>query len=157
MARVCVHCGAELGEANVCPVCGAVAADAAGEEKNASLVDQALNSFRSTADTSADFARDDVLRNRWISIPAYLPPLFLIPLLARPQSPFARFHANQGLLLLIFELVALLLRLIPYIGKFVCSVLLLISAVMSIYGIVNAARGRAKELPFVGKYRILKQ
>ncbi|MBQ6267188.1 MAG: hypothetical protein IJK64_05400 [Clostridia bacterium] len=156
MARICVHCGAELGEAAACPVCGAVAQDSEGKEKSASLVDQALNHFNSTADTSADFAQDDVRRNRWISIPAYLPPLFLLPLLLRKESAFARFHANQGILLLVFQIVALLLFLIPYIGKFACAVLLVISAVMGIYGMVNAARGKAKELPFVGKYRVLK-
>lgn len=153
--RLCAHCGAALGEAAVCPACGAVAEPAAGQALP--LVDQALNHWYSTADTSADFARDDVRRSRWISALCYLPPLFLIPLLARRESAFARFHVNQGILLLIFQLVALLLRLIPYIGKFVCAVLLVIAFCMSIYGIVNAVRGRAKELPFVGRYRVLKQ
>ena len=156
MARICVHCGAELGEATACPVCGAVAQDSAEKEKSASLVDQALNHFNSTADTSADFAQDDVRRNRWVSMLAYLPLLFLIPLLTRKESPFAQFHTNQGILLLVFQLVALMVRLIPYIGKFACAVLLAVSAAMCIYGIINAARGKAKELPFVGKYRVLK-
>ena len=156
MARICVHCGAELGERTVCPACGAVAQDSAENGKTASLADQALNRFSSTADTTADFAQDDVRRNRWISIPAYLPPLFLIPLLARKESAYARYHANQGILLLVFQLIALLLFLVPVVGKFACAVLLVISAAMSIYGMINAARGKAKELPFVGRYRVLK-
>lgn len=102
----------------------------------------------------------DVANNKVMAILAYFGILFLVPLLAAKDSPFARFHANQGLLLFIGYIVVyviyfILLMISPMIGM-IASILFLGLFVLAILGIVNAAKGEMKELPLIGKYRLLK-
>lgn len=95
-----------------------------------------------------------------MAVLAYIGILFLVPLLAAPQSQFARFHANQGLVLfivdVIFGIVIRVCAFIPIVGWIVSSVLGLIAFVFMVLGIVNAASGKGKELPLIGKIRIIK-
>ena len=98
-----------------------------------------------------------------MGILAYLSWLVLIPLLAAPKSPFARYHANQGLVLAIVSTVVCVLlgalTWIPVLGIIVGIVLSLVSIfflILAIIGIVNAANGKAKELPIIGKIRLLR-
>lgn len=110
----------------------------------------------------------DVEKNKVMAILAYLGILFLVPLLAAKDSPFARFHANQGILLFIVEaawwLIMLILSIVivlilPSLAGII-SIISLVGyigiGVLVILGIINAAQGQMKELPVIGKYRILK-
>ena len=98
---------------------------------------------------------------------AYFGPLVLIPIFAAKQSKFARFHANQGLVLLLASIVysiaygilSSIILAISWRLYFITSILSLVSIVffvLCIIGIINAANGRAKELPVIGKFRLLK-
>lgn len=102
----------------------------------------------------------DAADNKVMGILAYLGILFLVPLLAAKESPFARFHANQGLLLFIgyiavYIVYFILLMISPMIGM-IASILFLGLFVLAILGIINAAKGEMKELPLIGKYRLIK-
>ena len=91
-----------------------------------------------------------------------------MPLFAASDSAFARFHANQGLVLLIdqmilmvFILIAhLLAPVVPSVFPIVRTLLLVLLYVFSIfsilYGMVNTLHGKAKELPLIGGTKILK-
>src|SRR5471030_1450735 len=46
---------------------------------------------------SLEVASDDVEKNKVFGILAYLGPLCLVPILVAKDSPFAKYHANQGL------------------------------------------------------------
>ncbi|MDR1222577.1 MAG: hypothetical protein LBL07_06820 [Tannerella sp.] len=102
----------------------------------------------------------DVQDNKVMAILAYLGILVLVPIFAAKESPFARFHANQGILLFI---VSIVFYIIYYILLFTVPVIALIFSILSIgililaiIGIINAAKGEMKELPIIGKYSILK-
>lgn len=101
----------------------------------------------------------DVQANKVMAILAYFGLLVLIPLFAAKESPFARFHANQGLILLIAGFVIWLVSMVltfvsPFFG--IISLLNIVILVFAIIGIINAAKGEMKELPLVGKFRIIK-
>ena len=126
-----------------------------------------VSSLNDTPDTTAEFDPKDIEENKVLSIFAYLSWLVIIPILAAPNSKFARYHANQGLILAIIEtvwgiaqgiLTAVLFsiswRLVFISGIF--SIVNLVFLAWLIIGIYNVANGRAKELPFIGKFRILK-
>ena len=99
---------------------------------------------------------------------SYLGILVLVPIFAAKDSAYARFHANQGLLLIIaavawsvaVNIVTGILRAIwSWLGNLVGGLLGIASIVFLaavVVGIINAVGGKAKELPFIGKYRILK-
>lgn len=102
----------------------------------------------------------DVRDNKLMAVLAYL--LFFLPLIVCPQSRFARYHANQGLLIFIitcgtslitrmFSFVPLL-RLVIYL---LASLVSLIAVVLMIIGMIHAGKGQMKPLPFIGKFQIL--
>lgn len=106
---------------------------------------------------------DDVERNKVFGVLAYLPPfLFLVPLLAARESKFAMYHCNQGLVLTLAALAGwVLLALVnpgfmylQAVGWLLLSLLHLAlfvgSVVLAVIGIVNAARGTCRPLPFIG-------
>lgn len=155
----CTKCGAEVSaEAKFCPNCGASTDDP--EEYLADKV-AALND---TPDTTADYDREDINKNRAMAILAYIGPLVFIPMFAAKNSKFARFHVNQGFLLFLvwasLSVLSTFFNLI-YLPRFL-DVLIQLSlwavsipaTVINVIGIVNAARGKAKELPVIGKIRI---
>ena len=107
----------------------------------------------------------DIDDNKIMGILAYI--FFLIPLLAAKESPFARFHTNQAFLLFITAIayviaiwiITIILALISPILLLIGTLLYLASIVffvLAIIGIINAAKGEMKELPIIGKYRIIK-
>jgi len=106
---------------------------------------------------------EDARENRLMGVLAYLSWLVLIPIFAAPNSKFARFHCNQGILLAIVELVCgvvlgLLgkLPLIGWIFSVVEAIIGIAVLVFVIRGIVDAINGRAREIPVVGGIRLFK-
>ncbi len=96
----------------------------------------------------------DVDKNKVMGIIAYLWILWLVPLLAAKESPFARYHANQGLILFITGfavwICAIVLAFIPIIGWLAIFCLWVGMFVLWIMGIITAAKGECKPLPVIG-------
>lgn len=141
------------------------AEEAAEEEKKEepSKAQEAIDKLLDTADSTADMDAKDIEDNKIFSIFAYIGILVLIPLLAAKDSKFGRFHSNQGLVLLIADIVVGiftgLLGLIPYVGivfSIIGGLLGLCALALMIIGIINVANGQAKDLPIIGKIRLLK-
>ena len=100
----------------------------------------------------------DAEKNKAMGIVGYIVPiLFFLPLISDAKdSPFAKFHANQQLLLLItWMAVSIVGGIIPFLGWFVPlgSICCLVPMVM---GIINASKGEIKELPVIGGISIIK-
>ena len=113
------------------------------------------------------YDRADVESNKIISALGYVGILVVLPLILAPNSRYARYHANQGICLLvtsvIFGLISTalgtFLGFIPIIGKIVVGITGIIELVMFIFmilGIVNALKGKAKPLPIIGAFQIIK-
>lgn len=115
-----------------------------------------LNVNNQTAESRIpNFDPGDIEKNKTMAGLAYL--IFFLPLLACPDSQFGRFHANQALLLFILGFGgSTILSLIPVIGWVILPVFALGVFVLAIIGLVNGFGGKGKELPLVGKFRILK-
>ena len=146
----CKKCGADMDEnAKQCPVCGApVEQDQGNSNSKQNAAEAAFTEFNNTADTTAEFDSKDITDNKVMAVLAYIGILFLIPLLAAPNSRFARFHANQGLVLF--------LGLIPFVGWIISGAIGIVCLAFMIIGIVNAANGKAKELPLIGSFKLIK-
>ncbi|MDR3309664.1 MAG: zinc ribbon domain-containing protein, partial [Tannerella sp.] len=102
----------------------------------------------------------DAEANKLMAILAYLGILVLVPILAAKESPFARFHANQGLLLLLTSIVGgivvgILATILAFVSVVLAgalySVFYLAILALAIIGIINAVKGEKKELPVIGK------
>lgn len=87
-----------------------------------------------------------------------IPILFLVPLLSEKKSPFAVFHANQHLLLLIAAIILnVVASLIPILGWFIIGpVGMLVLIVLALMNLLSAARGEMKVLPIIGGFTLIK-
>ena len=158
----CGKCGGSINEgAGFCPSCGAPAGGQPAQ--------QSWQDINNTADTTAEYDPADIEANKIFAALSYLGILVIVPFLAAPNSKFARFHANQGLtlflLIIAYSILSFILNVIfTAINLWVLVILitLLIFAlsipliVLIILGLMNAIQGKAKELPFIGKIKIIK-
>lgn len=94
--------------------------------------------------------------NKWICVLAYI--LFFIPLVADSNLVEYKFHANQGLSLLLLSLaISLVGSFLPFIGWFIILPIgMIFCLVLAILGMINAYNGKMKELPLIGKLTIIK-
>ena len=165
----CSKCGSQLNEGEkFCPSCGIPVGYETEEAANPTQpvqtdLSQKIADLNNTADTTAEYDAQDIRNNKAMAILAYLSWLVLIPLFAARESKFARFHCNQGIVLAVAEIIAVIvlnildgLPLIGWIFSIAGSLLGLVCFLFAILGIINAANGKAKELPIIGKFKILK-
>jgi len=94
----------------------------------------------------------DVEQNKALAAIGYLGILFLVPMLAAPKSPFAQFHAKQGMVLFIAAIIMSVILAIPFVGWVVGGVGEVLILILMIMGILNAVNGQEKPLPVIGKF-----
>lgn len=84
--------------------------------------------------------------------------LFFLPLLALPNSKLGRFHANQGLGLLIFSFAGyIVLGILPILGWILIPLFKLLIFVLIVIGFLNGWDERQRPLPIIGKwFKIIK-
>ena len=80
---------------------------------------------------------------------AYVPFLCFVPLLSMKENKEVRFHARQGVMLFLIEVVAVLF-LIDTISDLVFKIVLLAAAGLSVAAIVSAIQGKSLRLPIIG-------
>lgn len=150
----CKQCGTQVEDGVMnCTNCGA-SIEAPVQQNQPFDFSEKFNELNNTADTTSEYDAQDIEKNKVMALLAYI--IFLIPLLAAKDSKFARFHANQGLVLFLGGIIASVVAVIPVIGWIVAPIAGLVITVLAIIGILNALNGRAKELPVIGKFKILK-
>ena len=139
----------------------------AKEEK--SEFEKKFEKFNDTEDTTKDFDSKDIEENKAMGVLAYLSILVLIPLLVAPKSKFARYHTNQGLILFILELITGVLQgflhfmftavvdvhAVDVIFSIIFYLIDIVYLLLIILGIVNVVQGKAKQLPIIGKFKII--
>lgn len=172
----CARCGRKLSEGTkFCPGCGAPVQGqraqplhAEGARRGTSQPSQAQSweTLSQAKDLSGEFQAEDIEQNKLMAVLSYFSLLVVLPILLAKESKYARFHANQGLILMIvtmgWQFASSMLTVafsrfwwqmrfvLPFTG--IVYILLLVLFVM---GVANALSGKAKELPLIGKFRIL--
>jgi uncharacterized membrane protein len=161
-----------------CPACGAAVAQAAGAEQQSTAgqgtYQQGYGQGYGTSYVNYNDPAADADANKIYGILAYLGILVLVSIFAAPkESKYAKFHANQGLVLVIAEVIlgvglsiigtvlSIVFFAVPFISFNAIIVLVWLAATggaiaLIILGIVNAANGQCKPLPIIGKYTVLK-
>lgn len=168
----CTKCGTKTEDGvKFCPSCGGSIDEAPNQNAQTDFTAK-FSQINNTADETAQYDANDIETNKMMCLFSYLSWLVLIPIFAVKNSRFTRFHINQGIVLSIAETIWWVIQAI--IGNILWSALWLNSfgiyvlitsllnlvnvafLVLAIIGIVNAVNGKAKELPIIGKIRILK-
>jgi uncharacterized membrane protein len=121
------------------------------DEQNMGAAQPAQTPHTPTPDMHMD--AKDVEDNKVMALLSYIGVLVLVPLLAKKDSKYAQFHAKQGLVLFLGEVINGILYLIPGVNLvwfFLGWIVSIFFIVLSVMGIINAYQGKAKELPVVG-------
>ncbi len=128
--------------------------------------------FLNTADTTAQYNPADIADNKILAMLSYIGLLWLIPFFAGKHSPFTKFHVKQAFLVICAQLAWSFLGTIislvtrkrviwfgetiygatPAIVTFLVWIVHLCIWAFAILGIINAIQGKAKEIPFIGKF-----
>lgn len=118
-------------------------------------------------DETSRFSPEDVAANKGISIVSYIGILFFIPLLVNSNSPYIKFHVNQGLINFILAVVLGVcsgilnaifggIPLIGWVVRLATGLFYVPTLILAIMGIVNAVQGQAKRLPVIGNIELIK-
>jgi len=124
--------------------------------------------FTDLKDRTKEFNKKEIESGKAMAILSYIGLLCLIPFFAEKNNKYVRFHAVQGLNILIlgaiygaaYAVLSAILIFIPFIGIILLFALGILSygfAALFIWGIVNACCNNAKELPIVNKIKIIKE
>ena len=150
---ICEKCGKEMDDdVKFCPSCGT----ATTNSPQAGQTDPTAQ----PADTTAQPADpNDAQQNKTMAIIAYI--LFFVPLLTgdAKKSPFVKFHTNQGTVLFLACTAAMVVSsilMVVLIGAILLPLCSLAVLALCIIGIINAANGKTKPLPVIGKFTIIK-
>jgi uncharacterized membrane protein len=160
----CQQCGAELKEgANFCDSCGANTQERQQSQQGANPL---AGNILDTADETGNYDPADIEKNKAMGGLAYI--IFFLPLVACPDSKYGRFHANQGLILLILGIAGAIVTSVlssilhtihwrmAFISSLIYAIVWLCVAAIGIIGLINGFSGKAKELPLIGKFRLIK-
>jgi uncharacterized membrane protein len=94
----------------------------------------------------------DVEDNRILAVIAYLWIFCLIPLLARRDSPYAQFHAKQGVVLAIAWFLVWVVGIIPLLGWLAFFFGSLVLVVVNLMAIIKAYSGEEWKIPYLHQY-----
>lgn len=149
------------------------------EEKIEDKVKNKIEDIMDTPDKTDEFDKDDAKDNLFLALLSYLGPFALIPYFIDTNSKYVKYHAVQGMNLLIvlilYTIVNNLLSLIkvrdvvidfgtgravrmvtPFWISIPMSIVGILIGIISIIGIVYVCEGKAKELPIINKIKIIK-
>ena len=90
--------------------------------------------------------------NKFLAAISYIGVLCLIPLLLKKDDKFVQFHAKQGLVLFIAEIVISFINIIPFLGQMIWFFASLAFLLISIIGFIKAWRGEWWKIPYLHEY-----
>ncbi len=123
------------------------------ENEDVQKESESIPDLDSLEDTTVD--EDPLAENfqteegRMAAIMSYIPILCFVPLLNMKENKEARFHARQGVMLFLIELIAVIF-LVDGISDFVFKAVLIIAVALSVFGIYFALQGKNYKLPIIG-------
>ncbi len=97
-------------------------------------------------------SRDTTVSSRVMAIMSYLGVLSLVPLVVNKKDPYVYFHARQGVILWMWEVLAIYTLLLPTVGKMFFKFSSVACLVLSVVGIISVLLGRAWKFPLVGDW-----
>ncbi len=157
----CGNCGTKIeSDVKFCSGCGtAVVAQPQpdsplGQEASQQVTPDTGAVKSDPADVTHLFDPADIEKNKAMGILGYL--IFFVPLLAAKDSPYAKFHANQGFALFMGYLICSALWIIPILGWIAAPICYVVVTVLEIMGLIHSIGGKAKKLPVVGRFKIFK-
>lgn len=187
----CPKCDKEVKTTDMfCSGCGANLKKKKSSKKKESKINQDeifnkigdnLEKILDTEDTTKDYNKKDVEDNKGLALLAYLGPLALVPYFYNKDSKYVKYHATQGMNMLviwiIYAIFAGVLSLIkvtkectsvmgtiltctrvnPWWVNLIVDFCGLLLFAIAVIGVFYALTGKAKKLPLVDKVHVFKE
>jgi len=93
----------------------------------------------------------EIREGKFFAIISYVSFLCILTLILKKDNKFALYHAKQGLVLFVMEVVAFILSIIPLLGWLIGVIGYALFLLVSLWGIMQAALGVYCKLPVVSK------
>ena len=93
----------------------------------------------------------DVEEGRFFAVISYISFLCIIALLLKKENKFAIYHAKQGLVLFVFEIVCFILSVIPILSWLLRTLGVFVFILASLWGILQALKGNCPRIPVISK------
>ncbi|MDD4511067.1 MAG: zinc ribbon domain-containing protein [Oscillospiraceae bacterium] len=181
----CGNCGAYIEEGtNFCSVCGSKTENSSDSRQTAQQTIPRPTAEPYEASSNEPYSPEEIENSKIYATLAYLGILFFLPLVATPNSKYGRYHANQGLLLLIASAilgfaswllhliigaifhkelvyygVSTGIRTLSGFGVFLSAIITIAvvaaTVLLMVYGMLNAFNGKTKPLPVIGNFTLI--
>lgn len=93
----------------------------------------------------------EIQEGKFFAVISYISFLCIVALILKKDNKFALYHAKQGLVLFVFEVICFIVSIIPFLG----SILRIFGTVLffcaSLWGILQALMGNYNRFPFISK------
>ena len=96
--------------------------------------------------------QQDIEDNRALAVIGYLWIFCLIPLLAKKSSPYAQFHAKQGVILALAWFFLWVIGIVPLLGWLIFFFGSIALMVVNLIAIIKAWHGEEWEIPHLYQY-----
>jgi uncharacterized membrane protein len=93
----------------------------------------------------------EVQEGKFFAVISYISFLCVITLLLKKNNKFALFHAKQGLVIFVVEVVSFVLSIIPLLGMMIKIVGFTFCAIASLWGVLQSFSGICGKIPLVSR------
>jgi len=83
---------------------------------------------------------------------SYLGVFCLAPIIFKAKNEYIRFHARQGLVLFICEIIFVLIWIIPFIGWLIGFIGWVACFIFSLLGLIRSLSGKKWEIPIIKNF-----
>ena len=140
------------------------------------FADKTINAYDNLVDTKDyvyEYSAEEVNKYKNSAILCYIPFVSLYHLVSGnyKKSEYLKFHTNEGLVLTIlfaivfvicrilssvFKRNSLILNDIPMVVEAIIAILYFSCMLYMLFGVINTVNNKSKELPLIGKIRLIK-
>ncbi len=92
---------------------------------------------------------EEIQEGKFFAVISYLSFLCIVSLLFKKDNKFALFHAKQGLVIFVFQVVCIFLSVIPLLGTAIKLLGMAIAFMVSIWGIWHSLLGKYFRIPLI--------
>lgn len=91
----------------------------------------------------------DIQEGKFFAVISYISFLCIVALVLKKDNKFALYHAKQGLVLFVFEVVTFIISIIPLLGWLLGMLGVVIFGLFSVWGMLQALMGNFNRFPIV--------
>lgn len=89
------------------------------------------------------------LEDKFFAIISYISFFCIVSLLLKKDDKFVLYHAKQGLVLFLFEVLSGILTVVPFLGPLISTVGFVLFSLIALWGIFQVLMGNYARIPII--------